>query len=735
MKQITTSLAVSTLLLFSASNGLAQNRTDANLMLERASHARMVDGDIANAISIYKQLAMSTSASREHVATALVELGSSYQLIGSGEAVSVYERVMSEFGDQPHSFQLASARLQAMLASGTAKTSLSGSLGQLELVMPEVPAFSPNLPRTYDFSPDGKYLVYHAEASAERKARFPKLMRELYIQDRKDSVRRPLMEDAGDWEWINMPRWSSNGNKLLFIVSKGMGNESKRQFYFHDFSNGESRPIDVGSLLNSASVRGGNWMPDGESFVTLWNDGVRIFKLSGELIKHFEEDVDHMTMIGNVSPDGRFLLYQQVDPEKEDHQEMDLWTIDLNDGSRRQISSEPGYEGWPVWSKDGSHVYYVSGPKPARNIYRREAGSSDAPEKITNYINASVIYPKIISDSGQLTFTLMKDNNTVVVSNPAFGGTAQTVVRGSHPMLAPDGKKIYYINSEPGRTGVWVTNLKGDAPQQLVKGKVITSYDQKSLLSPDGKMLAYAQYRGEETVLFVMPSSGGTAKEIYSKEGVRHIIPSWSRDSSEIAFSIDGDLMVIPSAGGDPEVLATVNNWESWNIEWSPDGKQLAAFAYIAGLENNHIMLVDRQSRKMRRLTPDSENQYKEIIDWHPDGKRISYMYYNTVDGNGSRLITVETGEIQDIPDLPEPEWDYYGNWGPDGRFYSTSAVRGFGNLQHISAYDESTGEIVSFIKHKEHSVGLPSWNTDGNIMAWPETEAVRQLWVMTDHE
>jgi Tol biopolymer transport system component len=559
-------------------------------------------------------------------------------------------------------------------------------------------------------------------------------MRELYIQDTKGSVRRPVVEDAADWEFINLPRWSPSGNVMLYTAFKGKGEDAQRQLFLHDFTTGISSPVGDEKLFGHGAS-GLTWMPDGKSFVTLNADGIRQFDLAGGLAKFYEAEMDHMTRIGNVSPDGNFLLYHQVDPTMEDHEEMDIWAFDLRDESHKQLSSNRGFEGWPVWSRDGSSVYYVAGPELARNVYRRKLNSDDAPVKITNYSNASVIYPIVVGKDGKLAFTLLKDNDTVMVSSPAFKPAVQTVVRGEKPWLSPDGEKIYYINSEPGRDGLWVTNLKGDSPQLLVKGQVITSYNQKSLISPDGTKIAYAQYRGDETVLFVMPSSGGPAEEIYAKEGVRHIIPSWSPDSTEIAFSIDGDMLVIAAAGGEPDVLAKVNNWESWNIEWSPNGKQLAGFAYLEGEGNNHIMLVDRQSKEMRRLTPASEGQYKEVLDWHPSGKSISYMYYNTVDGNGSRLIALDSGEIQDIPDLPEPVWDYYGNWGPDGRFYFMNGVRGFGNHQQISAYDEATGEFVTIRKSEERSVGFPSWSRDGSVMTWSEREPVRQMWIMNDYE
>ncbi len=726
-------LAATGLLLITSAGAMAQSRTDADMLLARASHARLVDGDIEDAISIYRQLAMSSSASRFHVATALVGLGDSYQLTGSTESVPAYERVLSEFGDQPAPFQQASSKLRLLLASNTAAGVTVNATGQHVLLMSEVPRFSTSLPRIYDFSPDGARMVFHAPATAERKARFPNLVRELYIQDTRGSVRRPVMDNAADWEFINLPRWSPDGNRMLYTAFKGIGDDGSRQLYKHDFLTGESRQIVNLEQFNSEALRGLNWMPDGRSFVTLWYDGVRRFSLDGDLIRHYEQKVDHMTMIGNVSPDGRFLLYHRVDPDKEDHEEMDLWMLDLENGTSRQLSSESGYEGWPVWSKDGSHIYYVSGPRDAHNVFRRKFDSNETPEKITTYSNASAIYPTILGEEGQISFTLMKDNHTVLAGNSP--SEARTIVRGNSPMLSPSGEHIYYLNSEPGKTGLWVTSMEGDSSRQLVEGEIITPYGPKKFLSPDGSSITYAKNEGDVTTLYVMAATGGDAKKLYSTPGVRHLIPSWSPDSKEIAFSIHGDMMVISANSGEPKVLANVKHWESWNIEWSPDGAQLAAFAYLEGEEANHIMLISRESGEMQRLTLATEAQYKEILAWHPDGKRISYMYYNTEDGNGSRIIDIESGQISDIADLPDPMWDYFGVWGPDGRYYFSSATRGMGNLWELHAYDDRTGEYETIRISERGSVSMPTWNGDGSIMAWSEREPVRQMWMMINYE
>lgn len=725
----TQSLICSVTLLITATAGqpvCAQQ--DTNLTLQRASHLRMIEGDLDNALALYQSIAHSAAAPRAHVAKALVEIGDTYQMMGSNEAVTAYERVLDEYTDQPEAFNRASAGIKS-LALTVAAAPAEASREHV-LVMPSLPPFSPSYARTYDFSPDGQQVVFHAPADEERRTKFPKLLRELYIQDTQGAVRKPLLADAGDWQFINLPRWSPNGKHILLTAAGGGESGPRRQYILFDVSSGEIRVIAVEGVDNN-TPDGMAWMPDSASFVVQYHDGYRVFGLDGRLRKHHAQQVDHMTRIGNVSPDGTRLLFQQVDSEMEDHEEMDIHALNLDTGESSVLVKASGFDGWPAWSADGSHVYYVSGPEGSRNVYRVKPGSDTPPEQVTTYQNATVTFPQVLSEGGQLVFTLMKDNHTVMLQKQ---GGVTMLARGTHPMLSRDGKQLFYFGSEPAHSGLWVVSTDAGEPRQLIDGDIPRIHGPKSLLSPDGARIALSRYRDGVTELLVLPAEGGEPQVIYSHSGKRHLIPSWSPDSREIAFSIDGTLLVIPADGGKPSALAEVANWESWNIEWSPDGKTLAAFAYLEGEESNHIMLIDRASGDMRRLTPPEEGQYKEILAWHPDGKQISYMYYNTDDHNGSRIIDVATGEIRNLANLPDPIWDYIGTWGPEGSYYFIATERGMGNLWSVHALDPASGAYQTVVKKQDRSVSLPTWSRDGQLSAWAEQEPVRQLWMMTGH-
>ncbi len=109
-------------------------------------------------------------------------------------------------------------------------------------------------------------------------------------------------------------------------------------------------------------------------------------------------------------------------------------------------------------------------------------------------------------------------------------------------------------------------------------------------------------------------------------------------------------------------------------------------------------------------------------------------MNYNPEDGNGSRIADLETGQISDLVDMPDPMWDYMGAWGPDKRYYFISTVRGQ-PFWGLYSFDEGLKEYNTIRQLNDRDVSLPSWSSDGKRMAWAEMEPVRQLWMMTNYE
>src|SRR6266446_2076279 len=135
--------------LLTASFAIAQKDDQAEVLMQAAHEKQLVEGQLEQAIQLYKRIVQEHAGNRTVAAKALLEMGQCYEKLGNTEARKAYERLVRDYGDQSEAAAQARARLAA----------LSGNVGSRssEMVTRRVWA-GPGEYIGGSLSPDGRYL-------------------------------------------------------------------------------------------------------------------------------------------------------------------------------------------------------------------------------------------------------------------------------------------------------------------------------------------------------------------------------------------------------------------------------------------------------------------------------------------------------------------------------------------------------------------------------------------------
>jgi Tol biopolymer transport system component len=704
----------------------AQTFADASLTLERAVHAEMVSGDMDRAIALYREVAESMSASREDMAKALIALGRSYELTGSDEAVTVYNRLVSEFPDQSEAFLSAHdalARLAPSLPAGSAPAAER----DYTIMLDDATFGAHNGPwgREHDISPDGKTIVFGAPTLPYRAAMYPELENELYFVESQSSVMRPVIEDAGDWvgadlsRWL--PRWSPDGRQIIF---KARMREGGRKMVFAKRDLVAKTTV---LLPEVSDLHGVTWLPDSQRFIASTRSGFDVYSSKGTLIRHFDKD-SVTTRLGSVSPNGRYLAYLKNNPGGGSAFgfNFNIWLLDLGSGEHVQVTRDNGLVGIPAWSRDNKAVYYTTGSP--QNLYKIAIGSDEAPEQITFYNNATVLHPVVPAGTGELTFALVTGTSTVLTAPADAPDVSREVVAGYGPIAAPDGGTIYFWDSEEGLRS---TSQNGADPNLILSSNRAELANGGMSLSPDGRHFAYFLVGGQGSVLYTLPTGSGTPRRVHEAEKAFGA-PAWSPGSKELAFGDGPDLVVVPSSGGTAESIIRAESGRIGEITWSPDGKYIAA---TEGLQEYSVFAVNRQTGERLPLSSADDVTFKEALSWHPRSDRVSYLGSSASSGSvyETRVASLAGGPIETLFDGSETFKAYWGAWGPDGRYYFIET----GGPGELFVYPNDGTMARPFIQPRGNRYiwPLPSWSRDGSVITWSEGSARTQIWSVTDRK
>ena len=209
----------------------------------------------------------------------------------------------------------------------------------------------------------------------------------------------------------------------------------------------------------------------------------------------------------SLSPDGTRVALEDKDPS--------LWVVDLRRGTRSRLTLDhEGSNAYPVWSRDGSRVFFASNRSGDWDLYEVSAGGGPAKRLLARRGNQ---FPASEAPDGTLLFMERAKGSAADLWTLSPDGTVAPFLVSSFSkvdaQLSPDGRTVAYVSDETGREEVYVRSVAraGDVVALSTEG------GREPRWSPDGKEIFYR--RGDSFFAARLASTGppsvGDSKKLF----------------------------------------------------------------------------------------------------------------------------------------------------------------------------------------------------------------------------
>lgn len=678
---------VASLLALSAATlrGVSQRNEQAEMLLEQAQQKELVDGQLEDAISIYKDVLARFPKNRAAGAKALVQMGQCYEKLGKDEARKAYERVLQDYADQGPAAEQARTRLAALRKPAGSEPGM---------VTRKVWS-GPGVDTSGSVSSDGRHLSYTDWETGD-----------LAIRDLEAGKNRRLT-NSGSWDYSSEEfaldsRISPDGKQVAYAWFNKESFSDLRLIALD-----QPQPRVLYSNKDVEYVQPVGWSPDGKHVAAIFarkdrGNQIALVSLADGSVRVLKTFGPRPPVKMSISPDGRFLAYDFA--PREESANRDIFLLSTDGGRESALIEHPANDVYPVWTPDGKHILFASDrtgstsmwsipvadgkPQGPAELIKQDVGRRIQPMGFTRggsfYYGIATGMMDIYTASldfktGKLLAAPIKATERFVGSNctpdwspdgrhlaylshrgPLWQGSFVVCIRSletgeerelsprlsylgedpgrSAPRWSPDGRSILLLATDASnRRGLYQMDVKSGDVTPLVQDRE-GEYIQGQVWSPDGKVVFYLRQESstKKSSIVAREVETGQEREICTasaNSGIENF--AVSADSQWVVFwYYDGktqvmSLKVIPSSGGTPRELARAEKGENFHnlppLAWSPDGSQILFTKGGTGIQGWTFGLwrVPAQGGKAQKV--DLAMEGLRHVRVHPDGKRIAF--------------------------------------------------------------------------------------------------------------
>jgi Tol biopolymer transport system component len=598
----------------------AQSQDKAEVALKAAMDKEIVDGDLKGAIKQYQKIAQSTN--RAVAAKALLRVGQCYEKLGdvqAREARKAYERVVSEYADQPEPTKVARERLSALTAGG------SGATGRTEVATRRIWAAGRNRP--VGFSPDGRYVVFSSSDSGD-----------LWLRDLQSGEQRQITREGSGVEWTfasGSAAISPDGKRIVY----GWWIRSYGDLRLSALDGSSMRVLHSGQDGRIMNVR--SWMPDGRRLLAVSYDRKdqasrrHIISLPDGAVRDIGQPEPGNLNWGYPSPDGRHIAYGLKG---------DIFVYDTATEQDSVLVQNPAADAVTGWTPDGSGFLFVSNRSGTHDLYLlgiENGRPRGEPQLLRRDLGAN-LYSTRNGRLFRIENTGTTDSFTVPVDEQTgkLTGTPSPVDANypgaRFPAWSPDGRLLYYWMSKGpsgDRSQVLIIRSEATGETREITPKPKLNQWYRPILSPDGRRFAITG-TGPNTNfgVFAIDSENGNVSQlakIPTRNGVVDPCQNWSPDGQAIFYKVrsfeESEEFIIRrkdlTAGEEKDVYRGIHTRD---MKLSPDGARFVYFRNDRPTQSYVLGILDIQSGKELELwrVPEADGGISAPT-WAPDGKHV----------------------------------------------------------------------------------------------------------------